>query len=305
MAFDPPTLPPYQPEWGNFQIWWQQVVNALQAEFGALEAAAQAQAAADAAAASAELAASVALERMADFAPVTFYADYTGTIDPPSQLPKTIQARRYNDATEVTALADWSISLTSGDADVSIDAATGVVTVNDLTTNSVVSVISERDIGGTIAKPLTLYFQTGSAPSGGGGTSDTATDTSFASFNAATYSAVSNELTVVVGSGGIVDMAAPLTATTAAASPAGNFGVKLQWQWWDGATWVDQGSEGAGTVFVTTDFPNFEVEDASVTANAQKTGLTPAASEKFRLMAKNQSGTRTMYVRGTATVAAS
>lgn len=49
MAFDPPTLPPSQPNWNTFQIWWQQVLEALRSEFGGLEAAIAAQDAADAA----------------------------------------------------------------------------------------------------------------------------------------------------------------------------------------------------------------------------------------------------------------
>jgi exo-beta-1,3-glucanase (GH17 family) len=32
VAFKLPTLPPTQPEWGQFQIWWQQVVEAIEAQ---------------------------------------------------------------------------------------------------------------------------------------------------------------------------------------------------------------------------------------------------------------------------------
>jgi hypothetical protein len=60
MAFDPPTLPPTQPPWDQFQIWWQQVIEAITGEFGALEAAVAAQAAAAAAQATADAAQSEA-----------------------------------------------------------------------------------------------------------------------------------------------------------------------------------------------------------------------------------------------------
>lgn len=53
MSFDPPPLPPIQPQWGQFQVWWQQVLGNLQGELGALAAAIAAQATADAAAADA------------------------------------------------------------------------------------------------------------------------------------------------------------------------------------------------------------------------------------------------------------
>lgn len=49
MSFDPPPLPPIQPQWGQFQVWWQQVLSNLQGELGALAAAQAALAAAVAA----------------------------------------------------------------------------------------------------------------------------------------------------------------------------------------------------------------------------------------------------------------
>jgi hypothetical protein len=67
VSFDPPPLPPGQPQWGSFQVWWQQVLAQLKSELGALEtavaaltAASAAQAAADAAEADAATAQSAA-----------------------------------------------------------------------------------------------------------------------------------------------------------------------------------------------------------------------------------------------------
>lgn len=53
MAFTLPRLPPGEFDYPSFQIWWQQVVEAVEAEVGALEAADAANAAAIAAAAAA------------------------------------------------------------------------------------------------------------------------------------------------------------------------------------------------------------------------------------------------------------
>jgi trimeric autotransporter adhesin len=47
MSFNPPPLPPMQPTWGQFQVWWQAVVGSLQGELGALAAAQAAQATAN------------------------------------------------------------------------------------------------------------------------------------------------------------------------------------------------------------------------------------------------------------------
>jgi hypothetical protein len=294
MAFDPPPLPPTQPSWSLFQIWWQQVLTGLKSELGALAAAQAAQEASEAAAAA-------SVERMGELAPITFYADYTGVINPPSQLPKAVQAKRYNNATDVTALSTWSATTASGDADVSMNAATGVLTINDIGINSVVNVTSTRSVGGTITKPLTLYFTTGNAPSSSG---TMATLTSFDPFSGAVFGAVSDEVTLTVAAGGIVDMAAPLTLTTAASGPPGAWEAEVIWQWWDGATWVNQGTEDAATTVVSLlGLDDYEVSDGRITANAQKTGLTPAASEKFRLAARRSSGgVRTLYLSGTATV---
>jgi len=60
MSLNPPPLPPIQPEWGAFQVWWQQVITDLGAAITDLAdqvaAIAAAQAAADAAQTSADTA---------------------------------------------------------------------------------------------------------------------------------------------------------------------------------------------------------------------------------------------------------
>jgi Flp pilus assembly protein TadG len=56
MSFDPPPLPPIQPPWGSFQVWWQQVLGQLKNELGGLETAIDALNAANAAQAAADAA---------------------------------------------------------------------------------------------------------------------------------------------------------------------------------------------------------------------------------------------------------
>jgi hypothetical protein len=36
VSFNPPPLPPFQPQWGQFQVWWQQVIGDLQATINPL-----------------------------------------------------------------------------------------------------------------------------------------------------------------------------------------------------------------------------------------------------------------------------
>jgi hypothetical protein len=82
------STPPLPQTWNyqQFQVWWQQQLSSIQSELGALEA---------------------AQEFMADLAPITITADYTGVVSPSAQLPKSIAAKRYNGATDVTAECEW------------------------------------------------------------------------------------------------------------------------------------------------------------------------------------------------------
>jgi hypothetical protein len=73
MAFNPPTLPATQPSWPQFQIWWQQVIESIAGEFGALEAAALAQATAVTAQTTADAAAATALAAAREQARITSY----------------------------------------------------------------------------------------------------------------------------------------------------------------------------------------------------------------------------------------
>jgi hypothetical protein len=61
-----PRLPPTQPEWGAFQIWWQQVVEAIETQEGRQDDAIAAIAAAQAAATAANTAAATANAAAAD-----------------------------------------------------------------------------------------------------------------------------------------------------------------------------------------------------------------------------------------------
>lgn len=245
--------------------------------------------------------------RMDDILTQTVYADHAGTVLA-GQLPITLTAKRYFNEVDVTTSATWSISVRSGSATVSIGAATGVVTISAVgAASTVVRVTSVRNAL-TLYKDFIIVRSDASPPAGsGGGTS--ASDSTLASISSATHAAISDELTVTTGSAGQVDLSAPLTVRTAAESPDGTFEVHGKWEWYNGAAWEDVAAEVASnpdcSVVYESETGAYLVSAGTLSVVTAKTGLAASSSEKFRLMARNASGTRTMTFSGTASAVAS
>jgi hypothetical protein len=245
---------------------------------------------------------------MPDIPPVTIASDYTGTIIS-GQLPYNVLCQRFNNTTDVTASSSWSMTVESGTITASIGASTGVVTITALSSNAAVMVVTSVHGGITRSRKLVVSKSTGAAPTGGSGGGSSATDTTFSNFNSTTHAAVSDELTVTAGSAGIVTLSASLTVRMTPKAE-GTFPVLAKWEWWDGAAWVEVAAE------VESD-PDCTVEEdaetgvlsynpeGTLTVNTSKTGLVAASSHKFRVVARNSSGTRTMTLSGTASAVGS
>lgn len=244
--------------------------------------------------------------RMDDIPDVTIAADHAGVVLA-GELPRNVSAKRYFLDADVTTSATWSFTVLSGAVTATIGAATGVLNITAIgAAESEIKITSIRG-GLALYRKFLVIRANGATPSGtGGGTS--ADDSTLASIASATHAAISDELTVTVGTDGKATLSAPLTVKTAAASPAGTFEVFGKWQWFDGAAWVDLAAEVASN-------PDATVEEDAETGTfiltqkgtldvpASKTGLT--GSHKFRLMARNASGTRTMTFTGTASAVGS
>ncbi len=215
MSFRLPRMPATQPDWQRFQIWWQEVVEAIEAQ----------------------------------------------------------------EDTQDQALADIQASLALANSSLAL-------------IQSIIAANATPSMGG----------------GSGGGTA--ASDNTLAAFNSASHAAISDELTVVAGAGGVVTLTADsLAVSTAAAAPAGPFKVYGKWQWdsTGGGVWVDVGTEDASS-------PDAEVENfggfygvtaGSLTSSEAKTGLVALSSHKFRFLARNDSGVRTMYLSGTVSAVGS
>ena len=249
--------------------------------------------------------------RMDDIQNQIVKADHAGVVLT-GELPRNITCKRYFLETDVTTSSTWSVSVTSGSIGTSIGAATGALTLSAVSGTiaavSVVKVTSVRQ-GLTLTKSFTVTRVDNSPPASGGGGGTSASDSTFNSINSTTHAAISDELTVTVGSAGTVTLSAPLSVRTAAASPSGTFEVFMKWQWWDGAAWVDLAAEVASNpdceVVFESEINTYLTFAGSISVPDSKTGLAASSSQKFRLMARNASGTRTMTFTGTASAVAS
>lgn len=249
-----------------------------------------------------------ARSRMDDIPTQTIYADHTGTVNE-GQLPLSIAAKRYFQETDVTLSTAWSIAVRSGAVTVTINATTGAISLTAVTAaTSVVRVTSVRG-GLTLYKDFTVDRSDSPPPSSGSGGGTSASDSTFNSINSATHAAISDELTVTTGTAGQVALSAPLRVSTAQVAPEGTFEVYGKWQWWDGAAWADVAAEVASNpdpvIVYDADLGEYIGGRGDISVSATKTGLAASSSHKFRLMARNASGTRVMYFSGTASAVGS
>ncbi len=248
----------------------------------------------------------IALASMADIPDVHIAADYTGTPNS-GQIPATVQAIRYNGTTDVSSSATWGFTTDNGGITASID-ATGILTITAITATTHVTITSTHN-GVDKSRTFTVYLDSAAAPSSGtvSGSGTTATDSSLSNISSATHTAISNELSIVIGSNGKATLSSPLTISTAAASPAGTYDVKTIWRHWSGGVWVDMGTETSSNpdCTVTSVHSSYSVTNGTCKNNRSQTGLTPGATEKYQLYGRNASGTRVMTVTGTASAVGS
>jgi hypothetical protein len=246
----------------------------------------------------------LALASVSEVAPITVTADYTGAINPAAQLPHTVSILRFNGDTDVTISTAWSVA-NNGGVSATIGAATGVYSLNDVTASGSSTVTSIYN-GITKTRLIPVTRTVGAPPStgSGGSGSTTATGTTFNSITSTSHAAISDELTVIVGASGNVDLNSSLTASTAPASPAGTFPVYGIWRWWNGAAYVDVGTEvisSPSCASVLGESPGqYYASDGTLSVNTTKTGLTVASSQKFQLYARKSSGSRQIDFSGSA-----
>ncbi len=282
----------------KLRMWGQRLAEATEAQLADIEAAV-----ADIAVAQADIliALNIANANMPDVASIALTANSAGTIDPSSQLPKLITFTRYNGAVNVSTSSTWTRTNGSGITG-TIGAATGVYTLTAATKSGTITATSVHN-GITLSRTITVT-KTNAPPSStgssGGGT--TASDSSFTTINSTTPAAITDTLTVTVGTAGNVTLSAPLNVSTAAAFPTGTFEVSGQWYR------TTAGAVALGTLISSDPDADvadlgggtYDAGDGTLTVNHTDTGLAAASVQTYELRASNGTGTRVMSFSGTA-----
>lgn len=265
----------------EMQAWWQQVCEAIEAGEGV-----QSGILTDIALAlsDAGVAMAAAQQRMPAQPAWKVAANIGGTVLT-GQLPRHIAFKRYEGGDEVTYDSEWSISLVAGAATATIGHATGVVNLTALAASSLFEVQSIRN-----GIPLTVLWPV-----------EKITSVNTASINAATMAAISDEVIYTSGATGVVTLGALFGVLTADATPAGAFPVFGIWRWWNGAAFVDVGTEvesDPDATITLTDAGDYLLAKGSLSVPGVKSGLTASTAYRFQLYGRNSSGTRTMFFNG-------
>lgn len=215
-----------------------------------------------------------------------------------------------------TSGVSWSATVVSGSfvgaAPTIAGTGTGQLRINSglASPNAVIAVGARVDGFGYPPFTVTVSQSVASAPTGGGGSTSSATDTSLATFNTSSFAPISDELSVTLPAGVTqATLAASLIALDIdAAAPTGSTVVEFKWQRETApSVWSDVGLAEASSLdpLVTFDGESgiFEASNGSITCNRTETGMPAASLQKFRLVARVSSGNvRTVYPIGTASV---
>lgn len=218
-------------------------------------------------------------------AAITINADASGTIT--TYLPRSQGYTLVNNGVDVTASASWSTEIVSGTISATIGASTGILSLNTsggVLTNSLVRVLAAYE-GFTKAFEVSITKVLAPATSSGGSGGTSATGTIVGTISTTTMYAVSDEITVNVGTGGNVSLSASYEFVADATS--GTYHVYAQWYWWNGSAYVAIGSEVQSSVAYNA----LREILGSGTATYTHTGRTSGATEKYRLYMRNFSGT--------------
>lgn len=280
------TIPPIPPGIGTpeFQVWWQQAAEAINAFQTTQEDfnTSVLQALSDAG-----IALSAAQQRMPSL-PTWQVALTVAGVPTTGQLPRNIQFRRYEGGDDVTLNSEWTAEILSGAATFAIGAANGLLELTDLDATSVIEVSSNRD-----DLPLSTFFKAEAVQSA-----------ILATINSNAHAVISDVLTFKTGPLGTLTLNATLDVLTADASPTGTFPVfgKLQY---NNAGWIDAAAEvesaADAEIEESPTAGEYLLTKGQLIVGATVTGLTANTEYPVRLQARNSSGTRVMAFNGTIT----
>lgn len=247
---------------------------------------------------------------------INIEADHLGAITTP--LPKVELYKLFKNGVALTSGVTASyriltggingITSASGAQSMSVSSGTASLSVASLQTKETTVEITMAEGVKAATDTVTVRRNDAAPPtsgSSGGGTGGTsASDNSLLPLTTGgTWMVISDELNVTTGSAATsVELAAALSVLTDGTSPTGSFEVEVKWERWNGASWQIVGSSAASNpdaqvVLIDT---YYQDNPGSVACNRTEGSLTSATAYKFRMSARQASGTtRTLYFAGT------
>jgi len=248
-------------------------------------------------------AADVTIGSPVGLATIKLAADYQGVVKA-GQLPKTIYyTLAEGEGTNVTTLAVWSVVVKGGSITCAIGVATGALSITALASDAIIELTATYN-GATRSVTVTVLAEKDAPPVTGSGAGTSATDSTITGVSSTAYStAKAGPLTVKAGSGGSVNLSAPLEF----ARPIDGNGTRDaygKWQWRVvGGSWADVSAEVLSTspAFVTG-YP-FEPESYNgfISIAPTKSGLTAGTDYEFQLLLRCAGTATVLDFYGTAT----
>jgi hypothetical protein len=235
-------------------------------------------------------------------ASVTLSYDYTGTIK--ASQTKTIQYNLKSGAgTDVTTSATWNAALISGNATFTLGSSTGLLSVTDVTSNAVISVIANYLSKDRLASCSVVRHVDPPPTGGGGGSGTTASTGVISNTTSSSYgSPNTSDLVVTIGSGGTATLSFSGDFYKTSNGTGTAFG---KWQRDISGTWTDVASESTYSYNSFTDTSDGTSDPGYLVVNQTVTGLTASSSQSFRLLLRNGGGAYTHTWDGLAVVVGS
>lgn len=198
------------------------------------------------------------------------------------ELPKAISFRTLVNGVDRTADATWAVGTTTGTITVTNTDNVFTLSALDTLVGSFIVSATVDGVPNEVLHEVAKRIAGADINTGTGGTSST--DNSFNQFSSdVTHTVVSDVMNMQTGTGGGVELSAPLQVKVANGSPPGTYSATLQWQQDSGGgTWVDVGSAFTSTLCEAE--PDGTVIPGSVSANVSLS-LAASTAYSFRLRA--------------------
>jgi hypothetical protein len=230
---------------------------------------------------------------------------YSGTVKAGQVNPRYVQFRLIRNGVDVSESATWSGSVISGTITATLSNSTGTKGLLNITADTTDAVLEITAVyqGATrvarhkVTKQVDPPPQSGGGGSGSGGS---ASGSITGTVSGTTMTAVGDELTVVVGSGGTVSLSADYEFS--ADNTTGSRTMAGRWEKWNGSAYV---AIGSGDVAAASSYFANDALNGYGALYLDDTGNTNGSTQKYRFYAKGTSSSTNYYIFGDCSAVAS